>query len=56
MARPNVFDGRNALSMETMVTLGFQYYGVGRGVDRLEDIVPNSRLLRRDEHRPIGNE
>lgn len=42
---PVIFDGRNALPMEELIKMGFDYYGVGRGVDRLEDILPHHYLL-----------
>ncbi len=42
---PLVFDGRNALPMTELIERGFDYYGVGRGVDRLDDIIPCQRLL-----------
>lgn len=42
---PIIFDGRNVLPMETLVDEGFRYYGVGRGVDRLENILSNESLL-----------
>ncbi len=42
---PIIFDGRNCLPMEELISSGFDYYGVGRGVDRLEDILPHHYLL-----------
>jgi UDPglucose 6-dehydrogenase len=34
MARPLILDGRNLLSAEEMVALGFDYHGVGRELER----------------------
>lgn len=31
MVRPLILDGRNALNQETLVSLGFEYIGIGRG-------------------------
>ena len=42
---PVVLDGRNALPMGRLVELGFEYYGVGRGVDRLDNLPPDEDLL-----------
>lgn len=47
-----IFDGRNVLPMQKLVEKGFDYYGVGRGVDRLENIVPNRQLLPSNSSEP----
>ncbi|MFP4687162.1 MAG: UDP-glucose dehydrogenase family protein [bacterium] len=43
--RPLIFDGRNALPMLELIKKGFDYYGVGRGVDRLDGIISSKKLL-----------
>lgn len=40
-----IFDGRNVLPMDELTDVGFQYYGVGRGVDRLDDVLSKQALL-----------
>ncbi len=45
LKHPVVLDGRNALPMGRLVELGFEYYGVGRGVDRLDNLPPDENLL-----------
>jgi UDPglucose 6-dehydrogenase len=40
-----IFDGRNVLPMDEMTDQGFEYYGIGRGVDRLDDILSEQELL-----------
>ncbi len=39
LKRPVIFDGRNCLPMEELIEMGFDYYGVGRGIDRLDEIL-----------------
>ncbi len=45
LAHRLIFDGRNVLPMRQLIEKGFEYYGVGRGVDRLDNIVSNQQLL-----------
>lgn len=45
MADYRIFDGRNVLPMERLTELGCEYYGVGRGVDRLDDVISQQELL-----------
>jgi UDPglucose 6-dehydrogenase len=40
-----IFDGRNVLPMDELTDLGCDYYGIGRGVDRLENILSKQALL-----------
>ena len=44
-----IFDGRNALDMAQWIRAGFDYYGVGRGSDRLDGVIPSESLLAEDE-------
>lgn len=48
-----VFDGRNVLPMDELTELGFQYYGIGRGVDRLDDILSEQELLGSEQGVPV---
>lgn len=47
-----VFDGRNVLPMERLKDLDCEYYGVGRGDDRLDDVISQKDLLE-DTTRPV---
>lgn len=40
-----IFDGRNVLPYQKLKDLGCEYYGVGRGDDRLEDVLTGEKLL-----------
>ncbi len=42
---PVLFDGRNCLPMQQLIDQGYEYYGVGRGIDRLDNILHHSYLL-----------
>ena len=43
MARPLILDGRNLLDAEYMASLGFEYHGVGRAVERRSTALPIAR-------------
>ncbi|MFB6355154.1 MAG: UDP binding domain-containing protein [bacterium] len=45
LAEPVILDGRNVLPMEKLMGMGFEYYGVGRGSDRLEDVISKQDLI-----------
>jgi UDPglucose 6-dehydrogenase len=45
LKQPIVFDGRNVLPMNELVDIGYDYYGVGHGVDRLDNILSKQALL-----------
>jgi hypothetical protein len=38
--------------MHDLIDRGFRYYGVGRGVDRLEDVIPSEELLEEETASP----
>ncbi|MFB6344609.1 MAG: UDP-glucose/GDP-mannose dehydrogenase family protein [bacterium] len=40
-----IFDGRNVLPMDKLTELGCEYFGVGQGVDRLDDVISQKELL-----------
>lgn len=44
-----IFDGRNVLPMDKLMDLGCDYFGVGRGIDRLDDVLSNQALLASEE-------